>query len=129
MAWLKWVVVALVIVDAAYMAADGARALALGDYFTPRSGEHAGELGPWARLVESLGIDPRSTAMKVFFVVYGTGWLAATVSFALGERWAWLAMVLLAGGSLWYAIPGTVISVVTLVLLVLPAVRDQYTSS
>lgn len=126
MAWLRWVVVALVVVDAGYMVVDGTRALTSGDYFTPRSGEHAGELGPWARAVRAVGIDPRSTPMKAFFVVYGLVWLGAAAAFAAGASWSWTAMVLLAVASVWYAIPGTLISVATMALLFLPAVRDVY---
>jgi hypothetical protein len=126
MAWLRWLVVALVALDAGYMVVDGTRALTRGDYITPGSGEHAGELGPWARVVESVGIDPRSTPMKAFFVVYGLVWLGVAAAFATGSPWSWLAMVLLAVGSVWYAVPGTVISVLTLALLFAPAVRDHY---
>ena len=58
---------------AAYMAFDGVRALVVGSYITPRSGEHAGQLGPWARVVRAVGIPPESTGMKAAFVVLGAG--------------------------------------------------------
>ncbi len=119
--------VAFVVMDAGYMVVDGARALVAGDYFTPSSGEHAGELGPWARLVSGLGIDPRSTGMKAFFVVYGLIWLAVAVAFALGSAsWAWWAMLALATGSLWYLTVGTVLSAAVAAVLLVPAVRDFY---
>lgn len=126
MAWLRWVAAALALADAGYMVVDGARALLTGDYFTPSTGEHAGQLGPWARVVESLGIDPRSTGMKLFFVVYGSVWLAVAAAFALGRDWAWLAMLVLAAGSLWYLTIGTALSAAILGLLFVPAVRDVY---
>ena len=124
---LKWVVVVLALVDAGYMAVDGVRALVAGDYFTPSSGEHAGELGPWARLVSSVGLDPRSTGMKAFFVVYGAAWLGVIASFALGRSsWSWWAMLALAAGSIWYLTVGTVVSAAVVALLLVPAVRDLY---
>jgi hypothetical protein len=62
---LGWVVVLLAGVEAGWMVADGARALVIGDYRTPARGRHAGQLGPWAGLVQLVGIPPRSTLMKV----------------------------------------------------------------
>jgi hypothetical protein len=126
MAWLRWVVVALATLDAGYMLVDGTRALATGDYFTPASGEHAGELGPWTHVVEAVGVEPRSTGMKIFFVVYGAVWLAVTAAFALEQEWSWVPMLLLAVGSVWYLTPGTVVSVLVTILLFVPAVRDLY---
>ncbi len=125
---LKWVVVVLALVDAGYMTVDGLRALVVGDYFTPSSGAHAGELGPWAQVVETVGIDPRSTGMKTFFVAYGLVWLGAAVAFALGRAsWSWWTMLALAAGSIWYLTVGTVISTAVVALLLVPAVRGLYT--
>lgn len=126
MEWLRWVVVSLATVDASYMVVDAVHALTRGDYITPRSGEHAGQLGPWARLVSAVGIEPRGTGLKVAFVVYGLVWLAVTVAFALEQGWAWVAMLALAIGSLWYLVPGTLLSAAMIVLLLLPSVRETY---
>lgn len=126
MAWLRWVVVALAVAEAGYMVVDGFHALTRGDYITPRSGEHAGQLGPWARLVSAVGVEPRSTPMKVAFVVYGLAWLAVTAAFALEQGWAWYAMLALAIGSLWYLVQGTLLSAAMIVLLALPPVRETY---
>jgi len=46
------------------MAFDGTRALIVGDYIRPQTGEYAGQLGPWAKLVRKIGIAPESTFMK-----------------------------------------------------------------
>lgn len=124
---MRWLVVFLVAISAAYMVFDGVRALVVGDYLTPSSGEHTGQLGPWAILVERVGIAPRSNAMKWTFVAYGTAWLVADLAFAAGQRWAWWAVGALALGSLWYLVPGTVISMVVIGLLLLPGIRDGYT--
>jgi hypothetical protein len=125
MVW-KWIIVLLTALDAGYMVFDGTRALVVGDYLTPSSGPHAGRLGPWASLVRGVGIDPRSTSMKAFFLAYGLAWLAAAACFAAGVRGAWWAMLILAAASLWYLVPGTVLGVSILVLLLLPAVRRAY---
>ena len=126
MTWLKWLVVALALLNAGYMVVDGTRALTKGDYFTPSSGEHKGELGPWARVVRTIGIEPRSTPMKTFFVVYGVAWIVVTVAFAREQTWSWPAMLLLALGSLWYLTVGTVISALVAILLFIPSMRDLY---
>ena len=119
MAWARWLGVALCAVQGGYMLFDGVRAFVVGSYLTPGSGEHAGQLGPWARIVRAVGIPPESTAMKTAFVVLGTAFLVASVAWALGAGWArWLALVL-AVGTLWYLVPGTVISVAVLVLVLL----------
>ena len=34
-------------------------ALIAGDYVTPSKGQYAGQLGPWARLVSAVGLEPR----------------------------------------------------------------------
>jgi hypothetical protein len=114
---LKWAIVALSFFEAGWMVFDGARALMVGDYVTPSTGEHAGQLGPWTGIVESLGLEPRSTLMKLVFVVYGAAWLAVVACFALDHRWARGAMLVAAVGSLWYLWVGTVTSAIVIVLL------------
>jgi hypothetical protein len=105
------------------MVIDGSRALVVGSYITPKSGQHQGRLGPWAGLVRRLGIDPEGKPMKWLFVLYGLAWLAIVVAFLLEAPWAWAAMVIAAAASLWYLMIGTVTSLLVLVLLFLPAVR------
>jgi hypothetical protein len=100
------------------MFVDGALALTRGHYITPRSGRYAGQLGPWARLVRAVGIDPRSALMKWVFVGYGLAWLAIIyAAFFEGDEWSWAAMLVAAVGSLWYLIFGTVTSAIVIVLL------------
>jgi hypothetical protein len=120
---LTWSTVALCLLQGGYMLLDGVRALVLGTYITPSSGEHAGQLGPWARLVSLLGVEPESTAMKLVFVVLGVLWLGLGLAVAIGAEWAWAVGLALAVGTLWYLVPGTVVSVAVLVLLLTPQVR------
>lgn len=119
MAWARWLAVGLCAVQGGYMLFDGVRAFVVGSYLTPRSGEHAGRLGPWARVVRAVCIPPESTGMKSAFVVLGAAYLVASAAWALGVGWGrWLGLAL-AVGTLWYLVPGTVISIGVLVLALL----------
>jgi hypothetical protein len=114
---LTWIAAGLCVLQGGYMVADGTRALVTGGYFTPRSGEHAGRLGPWADLVRRAGVLPESTGMKATFVVLGVPWLAVAAGLAAGAGWAWVIGFLVSILTLWYLVPGTVISLLVLVLL------------
>jgi hypothetical protein len=126
MAWLRWAAAVLALVQGGYMLFDGVRALLVGDYLTPRGGEYAGRLGPWANLVSAVGLEPRSTGMKLAFVVYGIAWIAVVAAFVAGRPWAWTAMLVLAAASLWYVPAGTAIGLAVIVILLLPDVRDAF---
>lgn len=121
---LRWVAVTLALVAAGFMIFDGTRALLVGDYIRPTPGEYGGELGPWANIVEQLGIDPLSTAMKSFFVGYGAVWLTGTLWYMLKPtHGSWTAMLTLTLASLWYLIIGTVLSILVAAILLIPSVR------
>jgi len=109
--------VLLVAVTAGWMVFDGARAFAAGDYITPKTGEYAGQLGPWASLVHTVGIEPRSTLMKSIFVIYGLLALVIVISFARGMTWSRPAMMLVCIFGLWYLPIGTVTNLIALLLL------------
>src|SRR5574338_1725756 len=91
--WTTWLSVLLIASIAGWMVFDGARALILGDYVTPQTGEFAGQLGPWANLVQAIGIEPRSVWMKLIFIVQGVGTLTIAVSYILKKPWAWTALL------------------------------------
>lgn len=114
---LRGAIAVLATVQAGWMVIDGLRALVTGDYTTPSSGAYAGRLGPWADLLEAVGVDPRATPVKVAFVGYGLGWLGVVAAYVRGRSWGPTAMIVAAAGSLWYAVVGTVCSAVQLVLL------------
>jgi hypothetical protein len=116
---LKYIVIAMALMEAGWMTFDGSHALLTGDYITPKHGLVAGQLGPWTKPVLLAGIEPRSTTMKMIFVIYGGLWLGVTVGFALGFRWSRPAMLLFAGFSLWYLPVGTAFSVIQVLLLAL----------
>jgi hypothetical protein len=118
MTWLRVALVALGLIEGAWMAFDGTRAMIGGDYVTPSSGTHAGQLGPWNRVVGAVGIPPRSTAMKSIFVVYGLGWLIMSLGFARHASWASPAMLIAAIATLWYLPVGTIFAIVQLAALI-----------
>ena len=122
-AWVRWPVAVLAAVAAGWMVFDGARALVTGDYVT-----WDGELGPWARFVDAIGVPPRSIAMKLLFVGYGLAWLAALGGYLRRAPWGRPAMVAAAAGSLWYLMIGTLSSVIQLALLAAGALARRRSS-
>ena len=116
---LGWIVVVLALVEGGWLAFDGGRALLLGDYVTPASGPYAGQLGPWSKLVAAVGIEPRSTPMKLVHVALGVAFLAASIGFALGVSWGRAAVLVCAILGLWYLPFGTLLGLAQLVLLLL----------
>jgi len=114
---LGWVVVGLAVVQAGWLAFDGVHALVTGDYVTPASGPHAGQLGPWSRVVGAIGIGPRSTLMKGIHVVLGFVWLGVVACFAARPAWARPGMLVCAVLGLWYLPFGTLLSVLQILLL------------
>lgn len=122
---IRKILVALALIEGLWMTFDGAHALVVGDYVTQSRGSHAGELGPWSRVVATVGIPPRSTAMKVIFVVYGLSWLAIAIAFLRRAQWAWLAMFVASVATLWYLPVGTLIGMIQLALLLGLLVRPD----
>lgn len=120
MAALKWTIVALSLLNAGYMAFDGMRAITTGDYLRPRTGEYAGRLGPWSKVVRRVGIDPMSGLMKGIFLVLGLAGLVITIGYACDAAWGRTALVVFNICCLWNLIPGTFSSALQLVLLFLP---------
>ena len=116
MNWRDWLIVGLASLTGGWMLFDGLRSLIVGDYVTPKSGEYAGQLGPWANLVRAVGIDPRSKFMKGFFVLYGFTALLIAARYALGYD-AQPDMIAVAVFGLWYLPVGTITNVLILLLL------------
>ena len=108
-----------------WMAFDGARALTVGDYVTPVAGPHAGELGPWARVAQAAGIQPRATGMKVTFVAFGLAWLLAAAVYLRREQPGGIALTVLAVGTLWYLPVGTLLALLILACLAIVRARSN----
>jgi len=121
---LRVAIIVLALGPGLFMTFDGLRALTVGDYLTPTSGPYAGQLGPWAGVVSAVGLTPRSTVMKIIFVVFGLSWVGVTAAFARRARWSVGALAGLAVATLWYLPVGTAVSVLVLVGLVLLRRRE-----
>ncbi len=120
---MRWIVVALALLEGGWLLFDGLHAFATGDYVTPSSGKFAGQLGPWSHLWSGVGIDPRSVLVQSVHVGLGAAWVVAIASFAFRVTWAWAAMLTCAIAGLWYLPFGTILSVSQIALLLLPSVR------
>jgi hypothetical protein len=114
-----WLIILLACVAGGWMIFDGAHALYTGDFVTRSTGDYAGHLGPWSKILQAVGLDPRSTLVKVAFVVIGALWIAAAIIFALGYPGSRTAMLIMAIATLWYLPFGTLVAVVQIVLLTL----------
>jgi hypothetical protein len=109
---VTWVVLALGLLTGAWMLYDGARALLAGDYTTPKSGAYAGQLGPWAGLLTRVGLDPRSTLVKLLHVAAGAAWLLGAYSLLSGAEWGAAVLWTAAFLSIWYLPFGTLTAIV-----------------
>lgn len=120
---MRWVAATLFAVVGSWMAFDGMRALVVGDYVTPRSGRYSGELGPWSRLVESVGIPARSTGMKLAFVTIGLLHLVAAGSlFNTGAATHWIVLAAAVLG-VWYLPIGTIADGIILAVVLFTSLR------
>jgi len=122
---LEWCTIVLAVIVAGWFAFDGSFALMTGDYLTPATGPYAGQLGPWATMMAATGIDPRSTFIKLLFLLFGVGWLLVIWAFAAGRRWAWAGMMVAAVCSLWYLPFGTLLGLIQISLLFLPVIHSR----
>ena len=68
---LRTAVILLAVLEAGWIAFDGARALVTGNYLKPRLGAYGGHLGEWTRVASALGAPPRSAAAKWALIGYG----------------------------------------------------------
>ena len=109
----------MVTFTAGWMLFDGSRALIVGDYITPKSSEYTGQLGPWSGLVKAVGIEPRSTLMKLIFVGYGLAALVVLACFVFGLSWARTALMIVCVLGLWFLPIGTVTNLIALILLLI----------
>ena len=117
--WKSWLSVLLIASTAGWMVFDGTRALLLGDYVTPQSGEFAGQLGPWSNLVKAVGIEPRSLGMKLIFIAQGLATLIAVIYYILNKSWARSGLLTAMLLGLWYLPIGTLLNLTALILQLL----------
>lgn len=117
MTYLKWIIVTMALLLGGWLTFDGTRAWIVGDFITPSSGPYAGQLGPWSKVVQALGLDPRGRFVKSLHIGLCVAWLAAGAVFILRPAAGWWCLMVCAVGTLWYIPIGTVISILVLVTL------------
>jgi len=110
----------MVLTNSGYMIFDGAHAIVTGNYVTPTSGAYAGQLGPWSKVVQAVGLDPRSFLVKNIFILEGVAALAALVCYLQRRNGTKIALAVTTALQLWYLPFGTISCIVVLVLLFIP---------
>jgi hypothetical protein len=123
--WATRICLLLIAATAGWMIFDGSRALMAGEYVTPESGEFAGQLGPWANLVQVVGIDPHSLLMKLIFIIEGLATLTVVVCYLLNKSWARMGLFVVMILGLWYLPIGTLTNLTALILLLLTRRKDM----
>ena len=116
---LKGISLTCALFNYGFMLFDGLHALISGDYVKPATGEFAGQLGPWAELVQSVGIPPESMVMKWLFILLGSAGLFIGIAFIRKTSRAWKAFLVISICSLWYLVPGTLLSIAQIISLLL----------
>lgn len=113
----RWIICALTLLLSGWMFFDGTRAFLLGEYITPANGIYAGQLGPWAALLQSVGLEPHSTWIKFGFVLYGALGIAGVIAYVVRMAWSHRFLLVLSILGLWYLPFGTIIGVLVFILL------------
>ena len=94
----------------AWLILDGTRKLGTGYY----TGEQTIGLGPWATLVSALGIRPSDMAFPFLFL--GVLWIVNGVIVSLGSSARYERTIAISIVTLFYAIPGTIVGIITITL-------------
>jgi hypothetical protein len=94
----------------AWLIFDGTRKLVTGYY----TGEQTIGLGPWATLVLVLGVRPSDMAFP--FLLLGVLWIVNGVIVLLGSSTRYERAIAISIVTLFYAIPGTIVGIITITL-------------
>ena len=95
--------------NGAWMLWDANHRLTTGDYYRVE-----GQLGPWAKIAEAIGLDPLGNAMLAIFFIYGVAWIAATILLILTKPPTRRPLMVLPVLTIWYfgafTIPALIVS-------------------
>ena len=94
----------------AWLTFDSTRKLLTGYY----TGEQTIGLGPWATIVSALGVRPADMAFPLLFL--GIIWIVNGVIVLLGANTRYERTIAISVVTLFYAIPGTLVGVLNIVL-------------
>ena len=84
-----------------------------------------GQLGPWARLVSAVGLDPASLVW--LFLILGHAFIAASFTVYLRRRWGYHLALVASALSLLYLGFGTPLALICLILLLVKPTRRYVT--
>ncbi len=108
---LEVVIILLAVLNGGWMIFDGCHVIKKGKYFGPPTP------GSWSKVVARFGINPFS--LGPLFVALGLLWFISSIGVVFGMSWGWLSLLATSIATLWYIKIGTVISIITLLLLVI----------
>src|SRR6266851_8195865 len=94
----------------AWLVFDSARKLVTGYY----TGEQTIGLGPWAIIVSAIGVRPADMALPFLFL--GVLWIVNGIIVLLGSSTRYERAIAISIVTLFYAIPGTIVSIITITL-------------
>lgn len=107
---MKIVLIISALANGGYMLLDGLYVMMKGKYIGPE------KPGPWSGLFELLHINVFQ--LGPLFIAYGIGWLVYLVSLLTAQSWSWTAGLVMGIATLWYLPFGTLLSIITLILLI-----------
>ena len=108
---IKVVIIFLAALNGGWMIFDGCHVIKKGKYFGPAIP------GAWSKIIVGICINPFS--IGPFFIALGLLWFISSIAVVTEMPWGWLALLSTSIATLWYIKVGTVISIITLVLLVI----------
>lgn len=108
---VKIIMTFLAIANGLFMTIDGFHVLIKGKYIGPE------KPGPWATIFYKLKINVFK--LGPLFIVLGLGWLTWVYALWTDQDWTFMFGLIISSLTLWYIKVGTLISVVTVVLLLL----------
>ncbi len=107
---MKILLTIIALINAGYMLIDGIFVMINGKYIGPE------KPGPWSNIFEKFNIDVFK--LGPMFIVFGILWFIFIYGLQTSQSWVYLFGLLLSVATLWYLPIGTLISVISIVLLV-----------
>jgi len=107
--FLKYALLAIGSLQGLFMLADGIHVMTTGSYI-------GGQVGPWAVIVRAVGLNAYS--MGPVFVVLGALWVLGSILLLARPGKGLVLLTIMATVTLFYAIFGTVLSVIALAIVV-----------
>jgi len=106
---MKIALLLMAIIMGGYMLTDGIYVLMKGKYIGPE------KPGPWSGIFEKFQVNVFS--LGPLFIVFGIAWLVFAAGIGTGQGWARMYGLILSILSLWYLPVGTLLSVITFIIL------------